>query len=345
MNIFARKWVRNWKDPHKSYKGLALAAGISNWKLMKVPMPQLVIGKVKFHKFLVYVYAHWLLAWRIRNSSGRKIIIREFIAPALLLMLPIWITKNRSCLFVINHNLQLASVNILERISIRILCIIQSKFLLIESKKGWSEVIGEKYNDNAYVIPYPLLPNTFNKVKNRDSAQSSITRIGFINPFRGEKNSLIAINKIIDSIESEDIKALIVLGVPDSHKENYYKNKKYIEIHDTSTRNNYFKTLQYCDIIIINYDKKRYYYRNSGIIFDALVSGTAVVCTNNAVMVDQIRNPLPVGESYDDLNEIIIAIKNCIDLTKDIPAFNNAINSYLNYRNVNRVSDILANIF
>jgi hypothetical protein len=133
---------------------------------------------------------------------------------------------------------------------------------LIESKKGWNEVIGKKYNNNAFVIPYPLLPNTYNNLKNIDSAQSSITRIGFINPFRGEKNSLVAINKIIESIESEDVKALIVLGIPDAHRENYYKKNKYIEIHDTSTQNNYFKTLQYCDIVIINYDKKRYYYRN-----------------------------------------------------------------------------------
>jgi hypothetical protein len=70
----------------------------------------------------------------------------------------------------------------------------------------------------------------------------------------------------------------------------------------------YEAALERCDVIVLNYQRERYFYRPSGVIADAVAHGAAVVTPDFPLMHRQLTHPAPVGSVFTDLDQLPDAI-------------------------------------
>ncbi len=72
-----------------------------------------------------------------------------------------------------------------------------------------------------------------------------------------------------------------------------------------------------CDIIILNYEKSKYFYRCSGVAADAIGTKTFVLCPNFPLMNNQINYPTQVGISYENESDLETAIQQSLELVSN----------------------------
>jgi hypothetical protein len=86
---------------------------------------------------------------------------------------------------------------------------------------------------------------------------------------------------------------------------------------DTSTNDAYLAALSVCDVVVLNYEKSKYFYRCSGVAADAIGVQTYVVCPDFPFMSSQVNYPAKVGVVYEDETDLEIAIQQALALTLD----------------------------
>jgi hypothetical protein len=90
-----------------------------------------------------------------------------------------------------------------------------------------------------------------------------------------------------------------------------------IKLVNTSKKDDYHTTLTECDIIILNYEKSKYFYRCSGVAADAIGTKTFVLCPNFPLMNNQINYPTQVGISYENESDLETAIQQSLELVRN----------------------------
>jgi hypothetical protein len=90
-----------------------------------------------------------------------------------------------------------------------------------------------------------------------------------------------------------------------------------ISLVDTSTNDAYTSVLSDCDVVVLNYEKSKYFYRCSGVAADAISVQTYVVCPDFPFMSSQINYPAKVGAVYRDEVDLENAIRKALDLASN----------------------------
>lgn len=152
------------------------------------------------------------------------------------------------------------------------------------------------------------------------SLNNSVLRIGIVGMIRPDK-PIMPIIKILENYSSNIAAIDTYIGTPFWQVPDELK-KRSIKIIDTTTNEQYNSFIQSLDIVINYYDKEHFYYRSSGVLNDAVSGGCFVIVPNYPLFKEQISNPVKVGETYENVEDIKNAIDKSIEyLTNNVVEF------------------------
>jgi len=157
--------------------------------------------------------------------------------------------------------------------------------------------------ESTFVIPHPIVGEVEPKLKPGERLPSDAKiKIGVVGQIRPDK----PIAKVVEQLStyvSAHPQCELVIGTPFGQKP---KELDGIEatLRDTTEEAEYLKLLQEIDILVIHYDRDRYYYRTSGVISDAGSCGCHIIASNYPVIEHQVHWPASIGSTFDRFDEI-----------------------------------------
>jgi hypothetical protein len=176
------------------------------------------------------------------------------------------------------------------------------------------------------------LPNE-SPVRLNKSFSKSVLRIGIVGIIRPDK-PIMPIIKILENYTSDVIAIEAFIGTPFWQVPDELKQSS-IKLIDTTSSEQYNSFIQSLDIVINYYDKDNFYYRSSGVLNDAVSGGCFVIVPNYPLFKEQISNPVKVGETYENVDDI----KNAID--KSIQYLTNNVVEFEKWREIRKKIIIL----
>ncbi|WP_287278902.1 hypothetical protein [Okeania sp. SIO2G5] len=120
---------------------------------------------------------------------------------------------------------------------------------------------------------------------------------------RRDKPIIQAIDKLQEYIKSSEHKCELVIGTPFRQKPKYLDELN-VTLYDTTKQENYIQILTEIDILVIHYEKDRYYYRTSGVISDAASCGCYIIASDYPVIKHQVNWPEKIGSTFSNFDEI-----------------------------------------
>lgn len=199
----------------------------------------------------------------IIKSKSEKIpcVVREYKNSQIMLLLPVIFFFKRKLLFLINHNLahdpKLQLHHFLDSLGIQ--------FLTIDSK---------------------LSENDEKLFKNKINVESEI-----ISSIELDKNKEVVIfstnyKEILQNFSFEGYKVLI----PDRNSSGMEQLSEKIIKYGTKSEDSFLKMLKSAEIVIIDYDKQKCFYRTSGLIWDCIRHNNFIITNKYLVFENQLKN-------------------------------------------------------
>lgn len=172
----------------------------------------------------------------------------------------------------------------------------------------------DKDIDKHISLLHPVVQSKLLNVSNRELNQQK--KIGLIGKYRQGKKMEETLQLLLKIQKSIDF--ILIIGTDDlsPFTELEIDNNR-IKLVNTSKKDDYHTTLTECDIIILNYEKSKYFYRCSGVAADAIGTKTFVLCPNFPLMNNQINYPTQVGISYENESDLETAIQQSLELVNN----------------------------
>jgi hypothetical protein len=126
-------------------------------------------------------------------------------------------------------------------------------------------------------------------------------RVGIVGLLRGDK-PVDEIFRLLAGMQ-EELGIRLVLGTPRWQRPEWVDALP-VEVIDTWRDADYFACLAGLDVLIVDFRRADYWFRPSGVIIDAAMSGCAALCPDFPVMAAEITNPVRVGHAFDELREV-----------------------------------------
>ena len=166
-----------------------------------------------------------------------------------------------------------------------------------------------KFSKSGILIktPAPIFINELNK--NFD--KKSKLNVGIIGLIRADKPILPLLN-VLNNYKNPNIDIEFYIGFPLDENLKILNNFSFKHI-DTIEDINYLKFIESLDIAVGYYEKESFYNRSSGVLNDALCLGCFAVVPAYPVFIEQVTNPVKVGETYCEINDIPRALDNAIN--------------------------------
>jgi hypothetical protein len=183
-------------------------------------------------------------------------------------------------------------------------------------------------------IPHPVLAHPQLK---QSISLGHRKRVGLIGEVRDEKHVPETIAWL--SNLQEELKFDLVIGTKNISFFQELSLGSRATFIDTTTNEGYFAALSACDVIVLNYEKRNYFMRASGVIADAIGTRTYCICPNYPVMRRQILWPVPIGDVFDDLANLGHALGEI--LTWPDPKTNPAFNQHAQERSAHVIAGII----
>lgn len=289
-----------------------------------------------YYKGLVAFVAHIRMVcaiWRLRHSD--LIFVREFITPATFLLWPLVRPFRHRLYFFANHNAQWAfrsgiwshvegaMLRLLVRTGLRLAFY---EFPLTTLTTGKTPVL---------TIPHPmdLVP-----AKNAPKPDLAEPIVGVVGVMRSEKGADTILEALSQLREEGKLKMHLVLGCPEADVRAHWQERGF-EVIDTTTHEAYLSVLDRCDVVVLNYERERYFYRVSGVLADALSRRTPVASPDYPVMHYQLTEPAKVGSVFTQIEELPDAIHEALALSG--PDFDEALELHNSKRDVTALTRLL----
>jgi hypothetical protein len=126
-------------------------------------------------------------------------------------------------------------------------------------------------------------------------------RVGVVGLLRGDK-PVDEIFRLLAGLQKK-LGIQLVLGTPGWQKPDWVDALP-VELVDTWRDAHYFACLANLDVLIVDFRREDYWFRPSGVIIDAAMSGCAVLCPDFPVMVAEITHPVRVGRVFRALRDV-----------------------------------------
>lgn len=333
-------YLRRYRDPHGSLSVLGPACRrAGNVQLVRVPMHALqaggsgVLGRANlwFGKLL----GHLRLIPKAFSSGGRTLLVREFLTVPLFLIAPaIWL-RRKSLWFMCQHNVGLAAKRPLHRWMLAVLERVGFRFVVGESLEGWRPVSSQPGPTSVVAMPWPM-PDVMRRGPARDPATQTVV-VGFVGNFRAEKSPRWALDEVQRAREAGRFVPPIQLLVGTADKAFLAQWSERAVVIDTTTREDYLRALESCDVVVLPYDESSYSYRTSGVLGEAVAMGCMVVTPDLPVLRDQVMQPVPVGVCYASRADLVDCVEQAVALAK-LPGRAAAIEAHRAYRSLDAMT-------
>jgi hypothetical protein len=285
---------------------LSLETPLPSWlKKITQSIPSYSIG-LQIRREYRHV-AMGLRAWRLNDIDS--IFVFEFYNQHCLLLLPLLALRGKRTFLSLHGNQQFAISSKIKYWGLLYLKIYLKLFknlkvILLEID---DDIIPEKYTlpeYSKYIIPHPIISEVKPRLKPGERLAADISiKIGVVGMIRSDKPIAQIINKIQQYIQSSANRCELIIGTPLKQKPSYL-DKIETKIYDTTKEEDYLKVLGAIDILVIHYDKERYYYRTSGVISDAGSSGCYIIASDYPVIRNQVHYPVSIGATFSSFDEI-----------------------------------------
>jgi len=271
----------------------------------------------KLFKIITLVINHVDLGRKINRAKDKDAVIVYSFSTELLFfsfLVSFW-TKN--VYLVNNHNVQQAYQNPVMNLILKIYHYLKYKFIILETSTILMDLGYQKQEVERHIsLPHSVVSsiNSANKSELFDHGEMSKKKVGIIGESRKGKNFSNTLDLMLKISQNLDI--LLIIGTDDfSCFEGM--DLQGIKLIDTSTNDAYLAALSVCDVVVLNYEKSKYFYRCSGVAADAIGVETYVVCPDFPFMSSQVNYPAKVGVVYEDETDLEIAIQQALALTLD----------------------------
>ena len=276
----------NDEDYHKSLRPLEEACRLAGWQLLTCPLTG---GK------LMILLRHLSLVFKIYKIRDQRILVREFSNLPLLLVFPLLWPLRKKIYFLINHNLQWAMRDPLERFGLTLLAKIGARWGLFETQSFQGVENFGIPSERNLVLPHPV--STVGRTLLSAQKKEAVPVIGVAGDYRPEKgiDELIGLLKKINGRRDSRLPMVgILLGVPNPEAAAHLD----VETVCTDSDEAYFEMISRCDVLVQNGAAGSYFYRASGPVADAAACGTAVVVPDFPMLGKQAAG---IGEVFQTL--------------------------------------------
>ena len=299
----------------KKIEFLSIETTLPSWlKNLSQAIPIYVIGLN-----LRREYRHLAMGLRaLKFEDYDVILVFEAYNQHLLFLLPLLALTKKEVLIMLHGNQQFAMNNKIKYLGLLYLKIYfklikRFKAILLEIDDN---ILPEKVqlpSQAKIVIPHPCRSDYLPRLKpgERLSGESKI-KIGIVGIIRADKPIAQLIEKIQEYQTKADKNCELIIGTPKGQKPSYL-DRSTINLQDTTEEKDYVRVLQSIDILVIHYDKDRYYYRTSGVISDAASCGCYIVASDYPLIKNQITYPVEIGTTFKDCTELDRALDKAID--------------------------------
>jgi hypothetical protein len=254
-------------------------------------------------------YRHLAMGLRgLKLKECDTILVFEAYNQHLLFLLPLLALTRKEVLIMLHGNQQFAILSQFKYwgllyLKLYLILFRKIKVILLEINDDILPSKVQLPNYAKIVIPHPLrsdiIPNL--KFSERLSLDRKI-KIGIVGMIRADK----PIGQLIEKIQKYTVNNLqseLIIGTPFSQKPGYLDQLE-LKLYDTTKEEDYYKVLQEIEILVIHYDKDRYYYRTSGVISDAASCGCYIIASDYPVIKHQITYPVSIGATFTNFDEL-----------------------------------------
>ena len=265
---------------------------------------------------IIFIYCHIVFAFKsvpiiLKNDL---IIVREFLTIPLLFSWPILFFFRRKLLFIVNHNVQFIVHNSMQRYALLLLAKVGMRYVFLESSAGSELALSSRVIDDSLILPIPAKLIEMNiKADSHDEKEGKT--VGIIGDFREEKGNRELLDYLYEISKSPSTLWKLLIGTNDRQVHSWCEERE-ISVIDTTESSDYFRAYHACDVIVLNYREREYFYRSSGAICDAISLGITVLCPDYPVLRQQLFSHGIIGEVFAEQSEIIEKI-NQILIRKD----------------------------
>ena len=269
-----------------------------------------------------------------RHGNKDAIFVREFLTVPLLLASPLLLRFRARVLFVLIHNVQMAHLRLRDRLALRLLFRLGFRFVSLETDAGIQQLGIDFDRDQLLVLPLCCPAPT-----PRDSRQRNPMRpvVGIVGRLRPEKNVLKLLNVLSEMRQTRHSEVEVLVGCDDPAVLAQAQSLG-LNVIDTTAEAAYDAALDSIDVLVVNYDRGRYFYRTSGVIADAALRGLVVVCPDYPTFRIQISTPVVIGATFKSFDNLGQAINEALSL---IPNAREASLAYQVHRDPRRLAPIL----
>jgi hypothetical protein len=270
----------------------------------------------KILKIIELIICHIELGQKIlKNKNKDAILVHGFSTEFLIFTYAssLFWTKNVYCLT--HHNIQQAFQNPIVRMMFKIYHSLRYNFIVNETSSVLKNLgFGKEESERHISLLHPVLKVNFHSIFDSERGKK---KIGIVGKVRQGKQFARTLDLLVKLQKKLDF--LLIIGTDDFSSFNQI-NLDGAKLVNTSSKDDYFAVLASCDIVVLNYERSRYFYRCSGVAADAIGTRTYVVCPNFPFMNYQLNYPSQVGTLYENEADLEIAIRQALEL---LPASEN----------------------
>ena len=265
-------------------------------------------------KVVELIICHIGIGRKIKENKKKEIVIVHGFSTEFLFFLYIFSHfKTTGVYFLTHHNIQQAFQNRLIKFLFKMYCRIGYKFILNETCLALKEF---GFNDKEVCKHISML----HPVVGIDSHSSFVSevsrrkRIGLVGKVSKGKQFSETLNLLLRFQKSLDFS--LIIGTDNfSHFDGVDLGEA--KLINTSHRGDYLSVLASCDVIVLGYERSKYFYRCSGVAADAISAKTFVVCPDFPLMSNQVNYPTQVGVLYKNDSDLEVAIRHALELASN----------------------------
>lgn len=271
-------------------------------------------------------YRHIAMGLRaLKLTDVNTIFVFEVYNQHLLILLPLltlMACRGKKILISLHGNQQFAMSSLIKYLGLIYLKIYLKLFknLKVVNLEIKDDIIPEKYrlpSSSQLIMPHPIISEAKPRLLLGERIhQNTQIKIGVVGMIREDK----PISKVLEKIqEYQSLSSYyyeLIIGTPFKQKPAYL-DKLNAKLYDTTKEADYLKVLQEIDILVIYYEKDKYYYRASGVISDAASSGCYIIASDYPAINHQVNYPVKIGSTFADFNEIGSLIEEGISFIKE----------------------------
>lgn len=280
----------------------------------------------------------------LKNRNRDAIIIHGFSTFFLIFtyISSLFWAKNVYCLT--HHNIQQAFQNPIMRLIFKVYHSLHYKFIVNETCLALNNLgFSDQEIAQHLSLLHPVIRVNSSSIFSSDqmieqSSSNEINKkkIGLVGKFRQEKQFGKTLNLLLKLQKKLDFS--LIIGTDDFSS--FCKmNLDGAKLVNTSTKDDYFAVLTSCEVIVLNYEESKYFYRCSGVAADAISTKTYVVCPNFPFMSNQINYPAQVGTLYENESDLEIAIQQALKLIS--ASDNTAFEAHYTERSIEKIASTL----